>query len=528
MKFLSRSALLAVIATIVACVAAASASAAPLVIAGNYGADSVSVINSQTNQILGEVEVGKGPYSVAITPDGSYAYVANETAGTVSVVNIATRQVVGEPIKVGAKPSTIAFSPNGADAYVTDHGSSEVSVIEAATKKVVAEIPVGTEPYGIAVSPGGNFAYVTIEETDSVEVIDTHTDKVVGGPIAVGPDPVSVAFTPDGKTAYVADDEAEEISAIDTETRGVTSIKVGYEPWGVAVTPDGSKAFVSDYGSDSISVVNLATKQAVLEFPVGKYPYELAITPDGKTMYVAEYGAEDIRAYNTQTYAEVGAPINLEGLGPWQVAITPDQSPVAAFTAPEATATLPTTFSGAASTDKDGTISAYNWVFGDGTTGTGITPSHTYAAAGTYTAKLSVVDNEGCGEAEVFTGRTAYCSGGASSVTHTVTVNPTSNNFKFGRLVHNRKNGTAKLQVKLPAAGSVLLLGGKVHAVSKKATVPTSMWLVIHPRVEVNKRLKKVHHIKVTVRVKFSPTGGTPKTKTRSFQLLRAPGKKHR
>ncbi|TMC83224.1 MAG: PKD domain-containing protein, partial [Chloroflexi bacterium] len=35
---------------------------------------------------------------------------------------------------------------------------------------------------------------------------------------------------------------------------------------------------------------------------------------------------------------------------------------------------------------------SYGWVFGDGSSGTGAAPSHTYSAAGTYTATLTVTD----------------------------------------------------------------------------------------------------------------------------------------
>jgi PKD repeat protein len=58
------------------------------------------------------------------------------------------------------------------------------------------------------------------------------------------------------------------------------------------------------------------------------------------------------------------------------------------------------------STDSDGTIVSSVWDFGDGTSGTGPTPQHTYAAPGTYPVTLTVTDN----------------SGASSSITQPVTI----------------------------------------------------------------------------------------------------------
>ena len=52
-------------------------------------------------------------------------------------------------------------------------------------------------------------------------------------------------------------------------------------------------------------------------------------------------------------------------------------------------------FDGRGSSDPDGHIVSYLWDFGDGTTAPGAAPSHTYAQAGTYTARLTVTDNSG-------------------------------------------------------------------------------------------------------------------------------------
>ncbi|MGW6705641.1 collagenase [Streptomyces sp. NPDC054956] len=69
-----------------------------------------------------------------------------------------------------------------------------------------------------------------------------------------------------------------------------------------------------------------------------------------------------------------------------------NQAPVAGFTA--AVNGLAVGFTDA-STDADGTIASRTWEFGDGTGSTAANPAKTYAAAGTYTVRLTVTDNKG-------------------------------------------------------------------------------------------------------------------------------------
>ncbi len=82
-------------------------------------------------------------------------------------------------------------------------------------------------------------------------------------------------------------------------------------------------------------------------------------------------------------------------------------APVAAFTS--SVNALAAGVDGSGSKDPDGTIASYAWNFGDGSTGTGVTASHSYAAAGTYTVVLTVTDN----------------GGATGTVSHPVTVSST-------------------------------------------------------------------------------------------------------
>jgi PKD repeat protein len=75
----------------------------------------------------------------------------------------------------------------------------------------------------------------------------------------------------------------------------------------------------------------------------------------------------------------------------------PNVAPTANFTAAPTSGKTPlvVSFDGTGSTDVDGTISTYAWTFGDGGTSSSETPTHTYTTAGTFSAKLTVTDNQG-------------------------------------------------------------------------------------------------------------------------------------
>ena len=88
---------------------------------------------------------------------------------------------------------------------------------------------------------------------------------------------------------------------------------------------------------------------------------------------------------------------NLGGSASKSMQLRVNSLPVAKFSVSPTTPDAGTgvSFDAGSSTDSDGTVTSYQWDFGDGSTGTGKTVTHTYSASGTYTVKLNVTDNNG-------------------------------------------------------------------------------------------------------------------------------------
>jgi len=131
---------------------------------------------------------------IAITPDGSRAYVANNVSDSVSVIALATDTVIATVAMF--QPVGVALTPDSTRAYVTNSSEvfGSVSVIDTATNALTATIDIGPNAQTVAITPDGSRAYAASFGSDSLWVIDTATNAVIAT-VAVGSGPVGVAVT---------------------------------------------------------------------------------------------------------------------------------------------------------------------------------------------------------------------------------------------------------------------------------------------------------------------------------------------
>ena len=264
----------------------------------------VDVVNTATNTVIATINVGSSPSDVAITPDGTRAYVIN--GGTFSVIDTATNTIVATALLSGL--NKIAIGPDGTRAYATS--SSGISVVNTANNSVVAFISQ-SGVQGLAVTPDGGRIYASVQSTGAfVSVIDTTTNTVstlISGSFSA---PTAVAVSRDGARAYVADGTAVRVinTLNNTVIGGLVFASGTLE--GLALTPDGSRLYATDSTNTAVYVLNTATPDLVtvasinLTGTTGLDARGVAVSPDGSRVYVA---VDDTRGLNAQALVVIDA-----------------------------------------------------------------------------------------------------------------------------------------------------------------------------------------------------------------------------
>lgn len=187
-------------------------------------------------------------------------------------------------------PIALALSADGARLLTANQTSGTVSLIDTAARKVIAETPTGEKPAGVALTPDGKRGVVTHWYGYDLAVLEIGPEAIqVVGRIEVGPEPRGVALSPDGATAYVAVGVSNQVVRVDLNRREVTGrLDVGREPRGVALTADGKRLLVSNARSRNVSVI--AVEPWIVQRTIdvdGDNLRQVALSADGRMGYIA-------------------------------------------------------------------------------------------------------------------------------------------------------------------------------------------------------------------------------------------------
>ena len=225
---------------------------------------------------MAEIAVGDHPAHVVASRDSRLAFVSNAGDDTVSVVDLATREVVAS-IGTGRYPHGLRLSPDGRELYVANVLDGSVSVIDVEKREETARVAVGKAPVQVGFLPDGSRVYVSLRDENSVAVIDTAKREVIAR-VQVGHGPIQVHATPDGELVYAANEGSREepsdtVSVIEVATgKVVDTIRTGPGAHGVSVSEDGDWVLITNIVAGTVSIIDRRQGTVAADIPVGRGP----------------------------------------------------------------------------------------------------------------------------------------------------------------------------------------------------------------------------------------------------------------
>ena len=250
----------------------------------SVGSNSVTLIDTESNAILGHVYLGRAPHEGFFTPNGRELWVTVRGESYVSVIDPARLKEVRR-IPTANGPAMVLFRPDGRYAFIPSSFTPEMDVVDTRTYAVVARIPQKS-PFSpnLAVSRDGSEVWVTLKDSGKTQVISARPPFRELATLETGPitNHVTLVDRPDGEFAYitVGGEDAVKVYRRGAHPTLVDSIATGALPHGIWGSGDGSRVYVGLENQDSVAVVDTYSNRIVATIPVGQQPQALVYVPD--------------------------------------------------------------------------------------------------------------------------------------------------------------------------------------------------------------------------------------------------------
>ena len=244
---------------------------------------------------------------LVISHDGRTAYIADHAfagAGAVYVIDLATMArtatIGADAEAVALQAYAVALSPDGTRLYVADDvaGQGRVRIVDTSTNRTLSSylLPNGADAMDIAVSTDGATLYVA---SDRLYAVTAATGDSVETLTPVGFDPLRIVLSPDGATRYILGDTAQSVYV----QRGSTMATLLTNPLGgrglsLTRSPDGATLYAGTENTASGSLFSISTATGIAT-PIGTTTttfgtIAVAVKPDGTALFAGSGSRLDV------------------------------------------------------------------------------------------------------------------------------------------------------------------------------------------------------------------------------------------
>ena len=157
-----------------------------------------------------------------LSHDGRFAYTANVSAGSVSVLDL-DKHTLTAVIPVATSLQRIAISNDDKTVFVSDATSPRLAAIDTGTHAVRAWMDLPAKGYGAVPTNDGKDLLIALPSSKQVAVIDVASMTLIKS-MDVPANPQELLLSLDGSTAWVSCSVSKQIAEIDVKSLAVRTL----------------------------------------------------------------------------------------------------------------------------------------------------------------------------------------------------------------------------------------------------------------------------------------------------------------
>jgi len=228
------------------------------------------IIDLERREHVGDIDLRPciAPHTLKLGPDG-FIYITCENSAVVAVIDQKTHKVV-ETIDSGSTNGhRLIIAPDGQRLYTENEEDGTVSVIDLPKRKLLGKIKTPHPLAGIAIDADGGTVVAVSDAEPALYLIDTASERVTRTVILKDvPKAAQIArYSPDWRILGVTSLNSDTVSLITPSLGEQTAIKVGSQPMDMAFR--GDELFVACQGDGSIHIVDIPGRRWKSSFPAG-------------------------------------------------------------------------------------------------------------------------------------------------------------------------------------------------------------------------------------------------------------------
>lgn len=265
----------------------------------------VAIVNLAEARHIGDIPCGEGsdPYTIAISPADTMAYVADYTRNMVLKLDLSRNQLVLETAVIG-RPRGLDVSPCGQFIYVVFDDQPIMQILNSRLESV-GQISLPSSSGSVTVTDNGSRAYVTQPDLNQTAVVDLCTNSVVQL-LDTGTNPGRMAYSAKDGLLLVAGRQSQTLTPIGTCHACIgQNIPLSGTPAGLAFASGNRQCLVAMQQENEVAVVDLCFQQVITRIPVGQLPGGVAASRFYPLAIVSNQLSSTVTLINTQNWSVI-------------------------------------------------------------------------------------------------------------------------------------------------------------------------------------------------------------------------------